>query len=215
MSNLLYKELRLAAHPTLFVFILLGALVLIPSYPYTTVFLYASLGPFITAFYGRETNDVYYTALLPLKKVAVVQGKIYLTLFSQLATLLVSIPFAILSAKINPNNGGNPVGIDANLAYYGFGLIILAIFNFIFLTQFYKTAYKAGVAFIKAIIPTTVLMVAVEASVHLPGLKWLDGLDQADLVKQLPILIAGLVIYSVGMFLTYKIAAKNFAKVDL
>ena len=98
MSNLLYKELRLAAHPTLFVFILLGALVLIPSYPYTTVFLYASLAVYHRLLRPRN-NDVYYTALLPLKKVAVVQGKIYLTLFSQLATC--SCPFPSPHSPLN------------------------------------------------------------------------------------------------------------------
>lgn len=214
MSNLLYKELRLAAHPTLFVFIFLGAMVLIPSYPYTVVFLYGCLGPFITAFYGRQTNDVYFTALLPLKKSDVVKGKILLTVFAQVAMFIFSIPFAFISPLINPN-GGNIVGIDANFAYYGFGFIILAVFDFIFLTQFYKTAYKAGVAFIWAIIPTTVLMVAVETSVHIPGLKWLDGVDKANLLKQLPILIVGLLIYVGGLFLTDRVASKNFAKVDL
>ena len=40
MYNLLYKELRLAAHPNLFVFTLLGALVIVPAYPYGMVFLF-------------------------------------------------------------------------------------------------------------------------------------------------------------------------------
>ena len=31
MRNLLWKELRLAAHPTLFVFLFMGALLLIPA----------------------------------------------------------------------------------------------------------------------------------------------------------------------------------------
>ena len=68
MIQCLYKDLRLAAHPTLYIFILLGALVIVPSYPYSLVFFFGCLAPFITMMYGRETNDIYYMALLPIEK---------------------------------------------------------------------------------------------------------------------------------------------------
>ena len=38
MKNFLFKELRLAAHPTLFIFTALGVLVLVPDYPYGAIF---------------------------------------------------------------------------------------------------------------------------------------------------------------------------------
>ena len=56
MTNLLYKELRLAAHPNLFIFMLMGALLLVPDYPFGVVFLFGVLGPYITFFYDRETR---------------------------------------------------------------------------------------------------------------------------------------------------------------
>ena len=68
MMQCLYKDLRLAAHPTLYMFVLLGALVIVPSYPYSLVFFFGCLAPFITMMYGRETNDIYYMALLPHRK---------------------------------------------------------------------------------------------------------------------------------------------------
>ena len=68
MIQCLYKDLRLSAHPTLYIFILLGALVIVPSYPYSLVFFFGCLAPFITMMYGRETNDIYYMALLPIEK---------------------------------------------------------------------------------------------------------------------------------------------------
>lgn len=68
MFNMLYKEIRLSAHPNLFIFTLLGMLVIVPAYPYGMVFIFGCLGPYITMMYGRETNDIYYTALLPVKK---------------------------------------------------------------------------------------------------------------------------------------------------
>ena len=59
--------------------------------------------------------------------------------FIQMTQLIISLPFAVLRLHILPN------GIQlvlANIAYYGFGFIIYAIFNLIFLTQFFKTAYR-------------------------------------------------------------------------
>ena len=64
MMKLLYKEIRLCAHPTSLVFAFLGCLVLVPAYPYSVIFLFGSLAPYITFVNGRETNDLWYTAIL-------------------------------------------------------------------------------------------------------------------------------------------------------
>lgn len=100
ISNLLYKEIRLAAHPNLFVFTLMGPLVLIPGYPYTMVFLFSLIGNFVNLMYTRETNDIYYSTLLPLKKAEVVLGKWLVLFVSQLLTILISIPFAFLRLQL-------------------------------------------------------------------------------------------------------------------
>ena len=63
--KLLYKDLVLAVHPTFYIFTLLGCLVLAPAYPYTVVFLFGCLAPYISFMYARETNDAWYTATLP------------------------------------------------------------------------------------------------------------------------------------------------------
>lgn len=48
--TLLYKEMRLVAHPTSIVFAFLGCLVLVPSYPYSVIFMFGCLAPYITFF---------------------------------------------------------------------------------------------------------------------------------------------------------------------
>jgi len=212
-SNLLYKELRLSAHPNLYVFTALGALVLVPAYPYGMVFLLGCLAPFITFMYGRETNDIYYTALLPVKKRDTVKAKCMLLVLVQMAQILISLPFAVLRVSVFPQ--GNVAGIEANTAYYGFGLMIYAIFNVIFLTTFFKTAYKAGKAFLLGIIPATLAMVAMEASIYIPGLDWLDSVTPDALVKQLPILLIGIAVYITAMLCAYRVSAKRFERVDL
>lgn len=211
--NLLYKELRLAAHPNLFVFTLLGALVLVPAYPYGMVFLFGCLGPFITFTYGRETNDIYYTALLPVKKRDIVKSKFALVVLSQVVQLVISLPFAFLRLRLLP--GGNPAGIEANVAYYGFGLMIYTIFNVIFLTHFFKSGYKAGWSFLWAIIPATLGVLVMEIAVHFSQLAWLDSVEHAMMLRQLPILLIGLLVYCIGNVIAYRISAKHFDLVDL
>lgn len=213
MFNLLYKELRLATHPNLYIFTLLGALVIIPAYPYGMVFIFGCLGPYISFMYGRETNDIYYTSLLPVKKKDTVKAKVLLIVLAQMTQLLISLPFAVLRLYVLPD--GNPAGIEANLAYYGFGFIIYAIFDLIFLTQFFKTAYKVGKAFILAIIPATLGVIIMEVLVHIPKFQWLDSVEPNIILQQLPILILGIIFYIISILLAFRISAKRFQQVDL
>ena len=54
-----------------------------------------------------------------------------------------------------------------------------------------------------------------EAAVHLPALAWLDSLAPAELIRQLPILCGGAVVYAAGSLLAYRTAAARFERVDL
>ncbi len=213
MSDLFVKELRLAVHPSMYIFVCLGALVLVPAYPYGVVFFFAMLGIFQSMMYARETRDIYFTALLPVRKQDVVKSKLLLAAFAEITQLLISLPFAFLRTLYLPD--GNPVGIEANVAYYGFGLMIFGVFNLVFFTQFFKTAYKAGTAFLLALIPVVPGILAMEAVVHFPGLVWLDGTSPELLVRQIPVLLAGVAVYVGTWLLTLSAAGKRFEKVDL
>lgn len=211
--NLLYKELRLAAHPSLYVFMAMGALVLIPAYPYGVVFFFGTLGIFQSCMFDRETRDIYYTALLPVRKRDVVKGKILLAVFTQLVQLALALPFAFLRTLYLRN--GNPAGIEANAAWYGFGLLIYGVFNLVFFTRFFKTAYKAGTAFLTALAPVVLAVAAMEAVVHFPGMGWLDSVAPADLVRQIPLLLVGAAVYAAATAAAYVISARRFEKVNL
>lgn len=213
MLTLLYKEVRLVAHPTSVVFSFLGGLVLVPAYPYSVVFMFGCLAPYLTILNARETNDTWYTAVLPVTKRESVLGKFLLTALFQIFQLLFSIPFAFLRSILNIAN--NPVGLDATIVWYGFGLIVYAIFNFIFFTTFYKSGYKAGKAFIFAAVPMVLLMLITESCAHIPALAWMDSNHVKYLLIQLPVLIIGIICYGVLVSLAYRISSKQFEKVDL
>ena len=213
MMALLYKELRLAAHPTSIVFAFLGCLVLVPAYPYSVIFLFGCLAPYITFVNARETNDLWYTAVLPVTKRESVLGKCLLVVLFQLFQLLFSLPFAMLRNVLKIAN--NPVGLDATVAWYGFGLFLYAVFDLVFLTAFYRSGYKVGIAFLRASIPMVVLMAATEATAHIPALAWMDSCQPEHLLRQLPILAGGMVCYGALIPLAYRISVKHFEQVDL
>ena len=213
MTTLLYKEIRLAAHPTSIVFIFLGCLVLVPAYPYSVIFMFGCLAPYITFLNARETNDAWYTAILPVTKRESVLGKCLLIASFQLFQLLFSIPFAFIRSALNIEN--NPVGLDATLAWYGFGLTVYAVFDFVFISSFYKSGYKAGKAFLLASIPMVLLILMVEVMPHIPALTWLDSYQPKHLLMQLPILAAGFICYAALLLFAYRISVKRFNKVDL
>lgn len=213
MKRLLYKELRLAAHPTSLVFACLGCLVLVPAYPYSVIWMFGCLAPFLTFSNARETNDAWYTATLPVTKREIVLGKCLLVVSLQLFQLLFSVPFALLRNALHIAN--NPVGLDATPAWYGLGLILYAVFDAIFLPAFYRSGYKAGRAFLCAAVPMALLMAAAESSVRIPALLWLDSVRPRHLLMQLPILAAGMACYAVSLPRAYRASVKRFDRVNL
>lgn len=70
-------------------------------------------------------------------------------------------------------------------------------------------------AFVKAIIPTTLTMIVFEALPHVPGLMWLDDMDAATQVRLLPYFVAAVLLYGIGTVLTFRRAAAQYEKVDL
>ena len=75
--------------------------------------------------------------------------------------------------------------------------------------------HPGQLAFVKAIIPTTLAMIAFEALPHVPGLMWLDDLDAATQVRLLPVLIGSILIYVGCMALTFQASARAYEKVDM
>lgn len=217
MRDLLVKEFRLARHPTLFIFPFLGMMLLIPGYPYFVAFIYTCLSVFFIFLQGRENRDILFTVSLPVNKRDVVKARCCFIAIIEVFEILVAIPFAIIGIKINPNPEGNIVGMEANVAFFGFVFILYALFNLIFLPIFYKTAYRAGIALLFASMAIGLYIVAIEGSIHLvPSLKsFLDTTAPAAQIAQLPILAAGIMIFAAFTYLAFRISASRFTRVDM
>ena len=214
MRALLYKQLRLVCHPMTPVFCLFGVMVLIPNYPYTVIFFYVMLGLFFTFLNIREQKDSYYSAILPVPKRDTVKGGCALVALVELLSLAVLAPCALLAVRLQPGKD-NLVGMDPYLALFAAGFLLYTVFNAVFLPTFYRNGYKVGAAFIKALIPVTLVMVVCEALPHLPGWGWLDDLDGATQLRLLPVLAVSAAVYAASMLLSFRRAAALYEKVDL
>ena len=217
MKNLLYKEFRLAKHPTMFFFPLFASMLLIPAYPYEVAFFYTCLEIFFIFQYGRETKDVFFTVLLPVKKRDVVKARCWMMVCIELFQLIVSIPFALLNARLYASTGGNMAGMDANVAFFGFMLVMYGLFNLLYLSVFYKDAYRAGRAFFAGCAGILLYIGLVELAVQaVPPLKAaLDTLAPAAQLRQIPVLLGGAALFALLTLLGYKRAAARFENVDL
>lgn len=214
MKALLYKQFRLVCHPMTLIFCLFGIMVLIPNYPYTVIFFYVMLGLFFTFLNIREQKDIYYSALLPVPKRDTVKAGCAFVVIIQVLSLMVLIPCSLLAAHLQPGKD-NLVGLDPNAALLTAGFLLYAVFNAVFLPSFYANGYKVGIAFLKAVIPTTLVMMVLEALPHFPALTWLDDMDAATQVRLLPYFVAAVLLYGIGTVLTFRRAAAQYEKVDL
>ncbi|MGM9567264.1 MAG: ABC-2 transporter permease [Clostridia bacterium] len=215
MNRLLQKELRLAMHPASVGFLLLSALLLIPNYPYYVTFFYTSLGVFFICLGGRENKDVEYSLLLPVGKTDAVKARFMTVLLLELGQMLLAVPFAVLRQQMSVPL--NQVGIEANLAFFGFSFVMLGLFNLIFFLVYYKDVRKVGKAFVVS--STVVFFYAgvMETLTHIVPFfaERMDTLDPQFLTEKLVVLVVGFLLFALLTFVSYRLSLKNFERQDI
>ena len=217
MKQLLIKEYKLTSSPLTFFFLAFTSMAMIPGYPILVGAFFVCLGIFYTFQYAREYNDVMYTALLPVAKSDVVKARYSFVITVELiavglSTILTLIRMTMLST-VKPYVE-NPL-MNANFVYLGAYLVILALFNLIFVTGFFKTAYYFGKAFIFFSIAAFVIIGIMETLHHLPGLQVLNSTGWNAMGIQAGVLIFGAVIYVLFTVLSLKKSIKQFEQIDL
>ena len=214
MKTLLYKQLRLACHPMTPVFCLSGIMLLIPNYPYSVAFFYVTLGLFFTFLNMREQKDIYYSALLPLRKRDTVRAAVAFTVLVELLSVVITALFCLLSAKLQPGKD-NAVGMDANLMLLGAGFVLYGVFNLVFFVCLNRSGYKVGAAYLKANLALWPMMLLAEALPHFSSLVWLNRVDNQANLRQIPILLFGMAVFAVLTILAYRRSARLYERVDL
>ncbi len=215
MIELLKKEFRLFAHPTCWMFLAFGAMLLIPGYPMYIPFFWVTLGLFYSCLGARENNDLYYTLLLPVRKRDTVRARGLFFACMELLQIAACIPFALLryALKLGPNNAG----MDVNLALFGLCLVLMGLFNLLFLPRVYKNPTSVGKPFLFVSIWVFLYIVAAEVCCHaLPFFREvLDTPDPQHLGVKLAVLALGALLFALLTLLGTRRAEAIFEKVDL
>ena len=233
MKALLTKECKLCLHPTIFIYLGLVLMLLIPSYPYLVSCFFVCNAIFFVFQTARENGDPMYTAMLPVSKALTVRARCLFVVLVQAIDLLLMTgmcAFAIVAMNRNPG------GTDHSLSLLAFALVLYAIFNSIFLPSFYKTGYKAGTAFIKGAIGVWIWIILIEGLMIASGAVMNSGADIpffrfiAENIDRMPIKApdpakawtvqgilfgAGAVIYAALTALALRVSVKRYEKVDV
>ena len=224
MKALLYKEFKLAMHPMCYIFIAVFPLmILIPSYPVAIGFIYVlSCYPvlFLGANKGQQSNDLLYSALLPIRKRDIVKARIFtvaIMQFTFIAIMSALVPLAIYLRDMIALKSGEPV-VDVGLGPRSFVLLLaIAIVGFsiadlIFFAKYYKNG--------KSIVGSTLLTILgflTYLGIFTIGMPFIPGLEftnQLPLWVQFICLAVALGIYAAMHVVVYKVSAKELEQVD-
>lgn len=217
MKNLLFKEIRLASLPLVFIFLAFSLMTFIPGYPILIGAFFLSLALFQSAQNARENNDILYTVLLPVKKADTVKAKYVFTVFIQMIFFLLSLIFTMLRmtlmghAEVYVMNAMQ----NANQAYLAYILIFFALFNGIFWPGFFRTAYKLGKPFVVFAIAGFLWIGITETIHHFPGMEILNATDTMGSLPLWGLLAGACVIYCLVTWFSMKKSVKLFEKVDM
>ena len=94
-------------------------------------------------------------------------------------------------------------------------LLILGLFNAIFVGGFFQTAYKFAKPFVKFIIAAFTVVGLGETLFHIPGLAALNAFGFAHMGLQLSVLALGILLFSGLTVLSKHRAMRNFERIDL
>ena len=214
MKNLFWKEWKLAFHVTVALFWVLSAMVMIPGYPYYVICFYTVLGLYFVCLTGRENNDLTYTLMLPIQKRDVVRARILFAVAIEGIQLLCMLPFLLL--RYHLGMGANPVGMDANVAFLGFCLLVYGLYNRVFFPAYFAAPHKVGKVFGFCSVGMFLMICALEVLDHLLPLMrdCLDTPDPQFMGPKLIVLALGLMAFGLLTWSGLRKSIRHFEKLD-
>lgn len=217
MKNLLIKEIKLSASLLTYFFILFSIMAFIPGYPILVGAFFVCFGIFQSYQAGRENNDILYTVLLPVEKTDAVEAKFIFSVFIQMVSFALFLIFTLIRMILLKEAGPyvNNAMMNANQVFLAYVLIIFALFNWVFIKGYFKTAYTFGKPFIKFIVYGFIVITIAEAMHHFPNLGFLNATDTIGDVRLWIMLIVAFVIYVVVTLLSCRKSKTLFDKVDM
>ena len=188
---------------------------LIPHYPMILGISYFLPALFIALSEANANKDHEFTISLPVTRNEVVLAKHMTVVVIELVQLTALAVVAVFAAQITPE--GNVVGMDGNLAFFGFVLVSLGLFNVVFLPGYFTTGYRTGKPGVIGAIVFFVTYGILELLVALaPGASSaLDTLDPEMAGPQLIVLLVGAAVFGVLTCIAYRQSVTRFDRVNL
>lgn len=217
MKNLLIKEFRLSASVLSYLFILFGLMFFLPGYPVLCGAFFVSMGIFQSFRNMGETNDILFSALLPIAKKDVVKGKflfVCLIEFCGVALMGACTAVRMTALRTVPAYVNNTL-MNANPFAVGTALLIFGLFNLIFVGGFFRTSQRVGRPFLCFIAAALLTIATAEALHHFPGLAFLNAFGTDCLSAQLLLLLCGVILFALLTGISYSLSCRNFEKTDL
>ncbi|MBQ4374801.1 MAG: ABC-2 transporter permease [Erysipelotrichales bacterium] len=217
MRNILRKEIKLSASVLSFLFIAFGLMFFLPGYPVLCSVFFVTLGLFQSFQSYRESNDIIFSALLPIGKKDVVRGKYLFVCFIELVSVLVMLVPLLLRMTVlydSPVYRSNAL-MNANLFALGMAFVLFGLFNWIFVGGFFKTAYKFARPFVTYIVVCFLVIILAEALHHFPGLSALNAFGTDHLGLQILLLAGGICAFLLMTCISMRKACRDFDKIDL
>ncbi|MFC5407647.1 ABC-2 transporter permease [Cohnella soli] len=217
MRNLVMKDLKLGVNPMFFLFpVIIGALMLVPSWLYFLVPLYFCWITIPNIFGGfRTQNDLMFTTMMPVTKKDIVKARVTAIVILELLHIVIAMIYGAITLRIYPHLIYH--FFAPHLGFWGLCFVMMGLFNVVFFPMYYKTAYKYGGA-TTASITAAMLFAGVAQWVGIENSFVSDtfnGTGADNLALQLSILIAGIVIFMAFTLIAYRMAAKRFLKVEI
>lgn len=217
MGKILLKEMKLSASILSYVFIVFGLMFLLPGYPVLCGAFFTTLGIYQSFQNTRETNDILFSALLPISKEDVVRGKYLFVCLIELCSALLMTLIAVLRMTVfadSPVYRENAL-MNANGFALGTAFVLFGLFNAIFVGGFFRTVYRIGKPFIIYIVVNFVVIAVAEALHHFPGLSALNAFGTDAFGLQMGLLILGMSIYVVLTYISFRKSCSRLEKIDL
>ena len=218
MKALLKKEFTLCLHPTAYLFLAFCVFVFIPNYPYEVMFFFSGLSVFFICLTARENGDAAFTSSLPVRREYAVYARVLTCAIFQITLLMLAgITTAIKEACFPPAIQMNAAGSTANLAFIGYGAIIMGTFNLTFFPIHYKNTNKVGIPFVLASALEFLLIALLIVFRYVVPL-FRDVLNLPDpemLWAKAVVLLIGLAVYACFTCLAAWLGGKIFRSTDL
>ncbi len=217
MGKIMLKEMKLSASKLSYVFILFGWMFLLPGYPVLCGAFFTTLGIYQSFQNTRETNDILFSALLPISKRDVVKGKYVFVCFIEMCSILLMAISVILRMTVfadSPVYRSNAL-MNANGFALGMAWVLFGLFNAIFVGGFFRTVYQIGKPFIIYIIVNFLVISVAEAMHHFSGLSGLNAFGTDEFGLQMGMILLGIVIYGALTYGSFRKSCFRLERIDL